>query len=263
LTKKKATIDRTGFTDEIVQWGMDSASLPVAGEILCREIDDPSDPVLPSARALYESVLDESERIPWEWLARTPERRRAWRPGERRGHLVVATPRAADDRAIGFGYGAFIPGYGGYVCYLGVDPIARGRGIGTMLFELLFQLIAGAARTSGMSLPFILWESHRPDDSRLWAARIRLFDRVGGKWARGITLLTPNYMQDDSPPVSLQVFLRTQDNPPDSFDGERLRDAIRGLYANVYRITPDDPLFEATLNGAVNPELVPTVNALR
>jgi GNAT superfamily N-acetyltransferase len=231
-------------------------------DIICREIDDPADPVLPGARALYESVLDESERIPWEWLARTPERRRTWRPGERRGHLVVATPQATNDKAIGFGYGAFLPGYGGYVCYLGVDPTERGRRIGTRLFELLFRLIEEAARTSDISLPFILWESHRSDDSRLWAARVRLFDKVGGKWARGITLLTPNYMHEDAPPTALQVFLRPWDDPSDSFDGERLRDAIRGLYANVYRITPDDPLCEATLNGAVNPMLVPAVNAI-
>jgi GNAT superfamily N-acetyltransferase len=231
-------------------------------DIICREIDDSADPILPGARTLYESVLDESERIPWEWLARTAERRRGWRPGERRGHLVVAAPRVANDKAIGFGYGAFIPGYGGYVCYLGVDPTERGRGIGTKLFELLFHLIEEAARTSGVSLPFILWESHRPNDPGLWAARVRLFDKVGGKWARGITLLTPNYMQEDSLPVALQVFLRPWDHPPDSFDAERLRNAIRGLYANVYRINPDDPLYEATLNGAVNPELVPAVNAI-
>lgn len=241
---------------------MASDSQSASRDIVCREIDDPADPVLPSARALYESVLDESERIPWEWLARTPDRRRAWRPGERRGHLVIATPRAAEDRAIGFGYGAFIPGYGGYVCYLGVDPRERGRGIGTKLFELLFRLIEDAARSSDIPLPFILWESHRPDDPRLWAARVRLFDKVGGRWARGITLLTPNYMQEDAPPTSLQVFLRPWDDPIDSFAGERLRAAIRGLYANVYRITPDDPLYETTLNGAVNPELVTAVNAM-
>jgi GNAT superfamily N-acetyltransferase len=241
------------------------ASVPrsTADGVILREIEYSGDPVLPSARALYESVPDESERIPWEWLARTPERRRAWRPGERRGHLVVATPRAADERAIGFGYGAFIPDYGGYVCYLGVDQSERGHGIGARLFELLFRLIEEAARSSGMSLPFILWESHRSDDQRLWAARVRLFDKVGGKWGRGITLLTPNYMQEDAPPTALQVFVRPWDDPPNTFDGERVREAIRGLYANVYRITPDDPLYEATLNGAVNPELVPAVDALK
>jgi GNAT superfamily N-acetyltransferase len=231
-------------------------------DILLREIDDPADPVLRSARSLYESVLDESERIPWEWLARTPERRRQWQPGQRRGHLVVATPRAAAERAIGFGYCACIPDFGGYVCYLGVDPAVRGRGIGAKLFEFLFQLLDDAARTSGKPLPFVLWESHRPADPQLWMARVRLFDKVGGKWARGITLLTPNYMQDDAPPVELQVFIRPWDDPPSSFDAEKLRSAIRGLYANVYRISPDDPLYQAALSGPVNPELVPAVDAL-
>ena len=194
--------------------------------------------------------------------ARTPEHRRQWQPGQRRSHLVVATPRAAAERAIGFGYGAFIPGYGGYVCYLGVDPAARGRGVGTGLFQFLFNLNAEAVRTSAMQLPFIIWESHRPVDPDLWSARVRLFDKVGGQWARGITLLTPNYMQDRRAPVALQVFIRPWDDSPHSFDAERLRAAVGGLYANVYRIAPDDPLYEATLNGAVNPALVPAVKAL-
>jgi hypothetical protein len=35
------------------------------------------------------------------------------------------------------------------------------------------------------------------------------------------------------------------------------------LYHEVYRIGPDDPLYRATLDGAVNPELVPAVEALK
>src|SRR5262245_34282858 len=194
---------------------------------VCREILDPDDPVLPAARALYESVLDEDERIPWEWLARTPERRRSWRPGQRRSHLVVAVELEAPNHPLGFGYGAFLPGYGGYVCYLGVEPAARGRGIGRKLFEFLFERVADAARLSRMRLPFIIWESHRPpDDAGLWAARLRVFERVGGLWARGIELHTPNYMRPDASAVRLQIFLRPWDEPADSFDGERLRDAV-------------------------------------
>jgi GNAT superfamily N-acetyltransferase len=232
-------------------------------EIVCRDILDPDDPVLPRARALYESVLEEEERIPWEWLARTPERRRDWRPGQRRPHLVVAVEGEAPDRPLGFGYGVFLPGYGGYVCYLGVDPAARGRGTGTKLFEFLFQLIADAARMSSDRLPFVLWESHRPEDPGLWTARLRLFHRVGGFWARGIELHTPNYMREDAPPVRLQVFLRPWDEPVAAFDADRLRGAVRGLYQEVYRIPPDDPLYRATLDGAVNPRLLPAVEALK
>jgi GNAT superfamily N-acetyltransferase len=236
--------------------------MSAASEIVCREIVDADDPVLPAARALYESVLEEAERIPWEWLARTPARRREWQPGQRRGHVVVAVPTLDVTRPVGFGYGAFLPDYGGYVCYLGVSPNARGRGIGTALFRFLFDLIEIASRESNLRLPFLLWESHRPADKSLWQARIRLFEKVGGLWARGIELLTPNYMQPDAPPVPLHVFLRPWDEPASAFDGDRLRVAIRGLYANVYRIPPDDPLYEATLRGAVNPRLVPAVEAL-
>src|SRR5262245_56336417 len=232
-------------------------------EIVCRDILDPDDPVLPAAQRLYESVLEEEERIPWQWLARTPERTRDWRPGQRRPHLVVAVDPEAPDRPLGFGYGAFLQGYGGYVCYLGVDPPARGRGIGAKLFEFLFQRIGDAANLSAAKLPFIIWESHKPNDSALWAARIRVFDRVGGLWARGIELHTPNYMRPDASPVRLQIFMRPWDEAADSFDADRLRAAVVGLYHEVYRIGPDDPLYRATIDGAVNPELVPAVEALK
>ena len=213
--------------------------------------------------ALYESILDEDERIPWEWLARTPDRRRNWRPGQRRPHLVVAIRRDEPDRPVGFGYGVFLPGYGGYVCYLGVDPAARGHGIGARLFEFLFELIADAARKSESPLPFVVWESHRPTDPALWAARLRVFDRVGGCWVRGIELHTPNYMRDGAPPVRLQIFLRPWDEPAGSLGVERLREVVGGLYHEIYHIPPDDPLFQATFGGAVNPRLVPAVDALK
>src|SRR5690349_7683693 len=104
----------SGFSAEVgsarpVQSGMDMRTEPAVAEIVCREILDPDDPVLPLARVIYETTLDEDERIPWEWLAHTPERRRGWRPGRRRSHLVVASPKDDPNRAVGFGYGAFLP----------------------------------------------------------------------------------------------------------------------------------------------------------
>ena len=245
-----------------LELGMSTDLHPPATATVCREILDVNDPILPAVRALYETTLDEAERIPWEWLARTPERRVAWRPGRRRPHLIVATPQAEPTRPVGFGYGAFLPGYGGYVCYLGVDPMARGRGTGTQLFRFLFRLIESAAHISAVRLPFIVWESHPPADPALWAARVRVFDRVGGLWARGIELHTPNYMRPNAPPVRLQIFLRPGDEPSGSFTTERVREAVLGLYDQIYHIPPDDPLYRATVGGAVNPRLVPAVEAL-
>jgi GNAT superfamily N-acetyltransferase len=235
---------------------------PPAADTVCREILDATDPILPAVQALYEATLDEEERIPWQWLARTPERRMAWTPGRRRPHLVVTAPKDEPGRPVGFGYGAFLPGYGGYVCYLGVAAASRGRGTGTQLFRFLFRLIESAAQISAVRLPFIIWESHRPADPDLWAARLRVFDKVGGLWARGIELHTPNYMRADAPAVRLQIFLRPQDESAESFGPRRLREAVLGLYDQIYRITPDDPLYQATLAGAVNPRLAPTVEAL-
>lgn len=229
----------------------------MADPIIYRDLTDPADPALGPARALYEATLDEDERIPWEWLARTPQRRSDWKPGQRRPHLVVAE----GEGVVGFGYGVFLPGYGGYVCYLGVDPAARGRGVGTGLFQFLFDLIEQAARESGVALPFVLWESHRPADADLWAARLRTFDKVGGRWARGVELLTPNYMRADAAPVALRVFVRPWDEPAAAFDAARLRAAVGGLYDQIYRLDPDDPLRTETLAGAVNPRLVSAVEA--
>jgi GNAT superfamily N-acetyltransferase len=236
--------------------------MPATDTVLCREILEADDPVLPAARALYESTLEEAERIPWEWLDRTPARRRDWKPGQRRSHLIVAMERDRTTEPIGFGYGAFLPGFGGYVCYMGVNPSVRGRGIGTQLFQFLFELIDEAAQLSKMALPLIVWESHRPDDDALWAARVRVFDRVGGLWAKGIELVTPNYMQPEQSPVRLQLFVRPTDESRERLDAGRLRDVIRGLYQQVYHIPPDDPLHRMTMAKSVNPRLVPAVEAL-
>src|SRR5262245_53793232 len=151
---------------------------PTSETIVC-ELATPSDPAMGPARDLYESVLDEAERIPWEWLARTAERRRDWKPGQRRGHLVVSTPKDRPDSPNGFGYGAFLPGYGGYVCYLGVDPAWRGQGIGGQLFRYIFALIEDAAPQSAMPLPSVPWERHPPPDPALLRAPAYLFVRRG------------------------------------------------------------------------------------
>ena len=241
---------------------MDMPAEPATAEVVCREILDLDDPVLPAARAIYESTLDEDERIPWEWFARTPE---AAEYGGRAGADRTSSwrrPESEPNRAIGFGYGVFLPGYGGYVCYMGVEPAARGRGAGTLLFRFLFRLIDGAARISAVPLPFVIWESHRPADAGLWAARLRVFDKVGGLWMRGAEMFTPNYMRDEAPPVRLQLFVRPWADPAEAFDAGRLRAAVEGLYDQVYRIGPDDPLRRDTLDGMVNPRLLPAVEAL-
>jgi hypothetical protein len=69
-------------------------------------------------------------------------------------------------------------------------------------------------------------------------------------------------MRPDQSPVSLQLFFRPGSVSREELRGERLLAAVRGLYENVYHIEPDDPLFQATFGGPVNPRLVPAVDAL-
>jgi GNAT superfamily N-acetyltransferase len=239
-------------------------------EIVCWELLDSKDAALADARRLYETTLEPAERIPWAWIAQAVAARRQWRPGEWSPHLLVAARRASRSSALdplGFAYGAHVPGYGGYACYLGVDPEQRGHGAGTQLLQLLIKVFRVDAVCEGSPLPFVVWESHRPapDASAaewdLWRARLRLFERVGACWVAGLTFLAPDFQQRSGPPVPLQLFLIPADTPREAFDPPALRKVAAGLYRRVYGRHPGDPLFDAALAGA-NPELRPIADAL-
>ena len=186
--------------------------------------------------------------------------------------MLVATPsdRAADpDSLAGFAYGAHLPGYGGYLCYIGVAEPFRKRGVGTRLYNQMFRVLAADAGAIDESLPFVAWESHMPGpgapeaDWKLWDARVRLFDRVGGMWIDGLELMTPNCSIDDGPPVPLQLFIKPMDVPATGFDATRLRRVAAGLLERVYKIRSDDPLYGATLPPGCEPRLRPATDAAR
>ncbi|QDU19121.1 GNAT family N-acetyltransferase [Urbifossiella limnaea] len=223
----------------------------------CWEVTDVSDPRVRAAGRLYERTLDPDERIPWEWIERgigNPTGRTA---GWKR-HLILAE---VGDALAGYAYGAFIPGYGGYLCYLGVDEACRGAGVGTKLFAAFFERVAADAAATGEPLPFVVWESHRPAaEPDLWAARVRLFDKVGGLWVKGVEFQTPNFA-GEAGPVALQLFVKPVDRPAATFTAERLWGVVEGLYERVYRIDPGEPLFEQTVRADVRPVLVPAREA--
>jgi hypothetical protein len=70
-------------------------------------------------------------------------------------------------------------------------------------------------------------------------------------------------MRPDESLVRLQLFFRPTDEPLANFNGERLREAVRGLYEQVYHIDVDDPIYQATFARMVNPRLVSAVEALQ
>jgi GNAT superfamily N-acetyltransferase len=239
--------------------------MSVAEPVACWELIDTSDPLLGGVRKLYEATQAQGERIPWEWLQRSVARRAAWRPGDRCPHLLVAAGRRADGKfgpAVGFAYGAHIPGYGGYLCYLGVAPAARRRGVATRLFEQFFRLLAVDAGAEGTGLPFVIWESRRPEPDappaarELWSARLHLFERVGGRRVEGVEFLSPDF-EGDGPPVPLQLFVKPMDEPTDSFNAARLVEVVRGLQQNVYRMGDDSALARQTLPPGLRPRLQP------
>ncbi len=208
---------------------------------------DPADPLLPAVRELYERALDREERIPWVWLERCFGADRTNR------HLVVASE---EDLLAGFCFALYLPGYGGYVSYVATDERFRRRGVGARLFEHAFERLGEDARTAGEALPFVIWESREPEadgEREMWEARLKLFDRVGGRAIAGVTLHSPNWNDDALPEVPLKLFLKPCDGI--EFDGERTRAAVEGLLRRVYRAAPGDAAYDRTLTPGCQPEL--------
>ncbi len=239
--------------------------------IVCWEPTELGTPILDAARSLYERTIDADERIPWMWIERAVGERHLRRPTGWAKHLLLASegPDVDDPRSlVGYAYGAFIPGFGGYLCYVGVAESARRLGVGSRLFDSLTKTFAADAALAGESLPFVLWESYRPTahDSeslhRLWAARSRTFERAGGFWVDGIELATPDY--DDPDPlaeVPLQLFVKPVDESIGSFTPERLSEIAEQLLEKVYHEKPGDWFHDRTMNSIEEPRLRPATQS--
>ncbi len=242
-----------------------------SSRIVVWEAFEPDDSMTRAAGVLYEQTLAPDERIPWNWIEQSVAGRTRTRPGKAGGwtkHLLLAAPgdRLDDPDALaGYAYGAMIPNYGGYLCYIGVANWARRMGVGTRLFDQFFRQMAVDAGELGGELPFVIWESHRPattapaTDWDLWAARTKLFDRVGGQWVEGVDFLSPNFTTDDElvDPVPLQLFVKPMSEPGGAFDTDRLKQLVGGLHREVYRNEPGHPLFDRTLPPDCQPRLRP------
>ena len=221
--------------------------------LYCWEVLDPSDPLLPAVRGLYESALEPEERIPWAWLERAVSSRADWRPGGQAWskHLIVASTEAETthpDRLAGFCFAVYLPGYGGYVSYVATAERFRRRGVGSRLFEQAFNLLAVDAAAADEALPFVIWESREPE-----TARRKLFGRVGGREIDGVTLMSPDWNDDAAPEVPLTLFLKPCDET--EFDEERTRAAVDGLLRRVYRMAPGDAGYDRTLTPGCRPRL--------
>ena len=264
-----------------------------SARVYCWEAFDGSDPLVRAAERLYDRTQHPDERIPWGWIARSIKGRTQWRPGSPGRHLLLATSELrvesselkVEDREpirselstlnsqlstlVGFAYSSHLPGYGGYVSYLGVDEAHRGRGVGTRLFDQTYKVLAADAGAGDEPLPFVVWESHKPTedapdaDWKLWEARVKLFDKAGGLWVDGVELQTPNYAGEEGPPVPLQLFVRPIDKPAGSFTPADVTAVAAGLLERIYRTKPGDRLYDATLSGARRPRLRPAREAGR
>ncbi len=223
--------------------------------INCHELLSDTDNLLVAVRQLYESALDEAERVPWEWLERSVKTRRDWKPGTTNKHLMVSTTTTGE--LAGFAFAMYLPGYGGYISYVAVEPHFRGHGVANKLFRFAYQLMRIDAMACYEAMPFVIWESHDPGigQDKLWQARLRLFEHVGGFWIDGVTLPSPNWMDNSKPSVPLQLFLAPQDEPWNNFDSARVREAVDGLLRRVYRAEPGEPEYDETLTVGCHPRL--------
>ena len=113
--------------------------------LICWEALDADAPCVEQARHLYETTLHIDERIPWKWITSAVARRPSWRPGRWATHLLLAGPpvkKKAPDIVLGFAHILHVPGYGGYLPYVGVDPEARGQGeLGGLRHRVIQALI--------------------------------------------------------------------------------------------------------------------------
>jgi GNAT superfamily N-acetyltransferase len=232
--------------------------------IVVWEALDPTDEVVSAAGRLYESTLDPDERVPWEWMEKSVLSRSWWKPGGWSRHLLLASPLDSvndPDALAGYCFAAFLPGFGGYVSYMGVSPEHRGKGVGRRLFEHAFRLLAADAHGVDEPLPFVCWESHAPEADEPneahenWTARLSLFRKIGGHRVNGMTLWQPDYSDPLGLPVSLDLFVKPMDTPANSFDAIRLRELAAELYHRVYKLSPDDPLVLRTMTSATNPAI--------
>jgi GNAT superfamily N-acetyltransferase len=233
-------------------------------DVVCWEALEPKSPDMLRARQLYEAHLDEAERIPWVWIEEAVKRRPKWHPGRWSAHLLLSAmlrKSGSTGSVTGFVYGIHLPGYGGYACYLAVDPRYRGQGTGTRLLNVLTQVLRVDAACEGAPLPFVVLESHAPDaeasaeEHASWQARLRLFNRVGAKRITGITFMAPNFDRRSGPSVPLQLFLIPVDQVAEAFDEASLRSVAAGLMENVYGRSEKDPLYRQTLPPGNRPSL--------
>ena len=90
-----------------------------------------------------------------------------------------------------------------------------------------------------------------------WAARARLFEKVGGRRVEGLDFLSPDFADPFGPPVPLQLFVKPVAVPGAAFDAGRLKQVAGGLLEQVYRERPGGALYDETMKSAPDPRLVP------
>jgi GNAT superfamily N-acetyltransferase len=237
-------------------------SNPMAINRKCWEILDTNDIRLTSVRKLYETTLDESERIPWDWIERGLNRRAKGKSRSKIPHLIVRESQTDETEVDGFVLGLTIPQWAGYLSYLGVNDQVRGKGIGRDLMESMIERMEFEASRQGFETPYVIWESQPPSqddpsiDWEIWRARMRLFERIGGYWVKGLCFQSPNYIDPLADPTELELFIRPMDWSKTEIESIGLKRIAFQLYRNVYGLGASNPIVRNSLIGRSKLSLV-------
>jgi GNAT superfamily N-acetyltransferase len=247
-------------------------------QITCFELNRPDRMILAAARMLYENTLDHAERIPWTSLERPIWGKAIGEIKSWNQHLILAGETEHPNDLLGYLAATYLPGFGGYVSYMGVHERSRGKGVGRLLYEKAFEVLKKDAELVDEELSFVIWESHSPDEDESienWQARAKLFDRLGACWIDGIELWSPDYSREYSM-IPYQLFLKpfgkdgnTLRNSAHSelkvasnkFSPGRLRKIVHDHYRRVYFQKPGGELYDRTFAIHPSPRLRPAIEA--
>jgi len=74
-----------------------------------------------------------------------------------------------------------------------------------------------------------------------------LFDRVGGYRIDGLTLHSPNWLDDTAPAVPMQLFVAPMALPREAFDSAMLNDVADRFLRRIYHSAPGDAEYDASM----------------
>jgi ribosomal protein S18 acetylase RimI-like enzyme len=191
-------------------------------------------------RLIYEAAFPPSERDDFGNLVDCIER----------GEEILFVARLGRE-AVGLAVASKLAGLDAYLLgYIAVDNRVRGQEIGGRLLDFVVASLSGLGDGAGLIFEAESVEHGSPEESALRKRRIGFYQRHGAVLLEN----APNYRGPDlSGPGEIHYALmwipfRHKEPLP---SGQRLRDLVRGLLVQGYRLDASDPFVEDVLKNLV------------